>query len=851
MAVGRLSKLSVFLSHLLLVLAIHHINLGYETSYSITDIKLGQTFARPPILIRKSQSSCFATNRPLVRWNKHGGTVIALPSDDRLYDINIRILICGDVHPLPGPDSLSSRKGNNPNKLLDLPKAGVNIVSWNICNISNKLDELAHLLLHGNIDILGLQETFLNSNTLDSVLQVNGFNFFRKDRGANGGGILVYIRNSLKVLRRSDLESDDCEMLWLQLFERKHSAISLIGFIYRPPSSDSSLDECIASNIEAACIKSSKIYILGDVNVNILNRTSNNNNLFKALKDLGLRQIVNSVTRPSSSACLDHIYTNCQNSTTHCKVHEIGLSDHFPISFTLRKPKQSRNHHLVKTFRSFKNFDEHGFYQDLQSAPWSILDVFTDDPDSYLSNWYLIFNDVLDKHAPLITKRVKMEKQAPWWNSEINSLSKIVERHVFLSLSSWFNKFNLLFSSQSSYRKHHSCITAMVNLVDQLIANMDDKLISSLLMIDLSKAFDTINHELLITKLSIYGVSPSSLKWFKAYLTSRRQYVRIDNVDSNSQIIRHGVPQGSILGPLLFIIFMNDINLVPISDCELHLYADDTTMLTCSPTMDQLMTTTNQALTTIVDWFLKNKLIVNLKKTECMTVMTKAKERFTSENNSTLSIDGNQIKQVLHHKLLGLVIDSHLTWNDHVDYIVSKAASRLFLLKKIKPFLSLKERKLFYSSMIMPVLEYGSVIWGDFYVGITERLLKQQKRAARIILDVKKPTDTPSADLFAKLNWLSFDKRIILQRGTLVYKCLNNLAPDYLCNIFTKLKDARSRITRAFTNDKLALQRKFRLAVGQKSFLYRGTHLWNSLPLEITKSNDLNNFRTKLFRFLM
>ena len=172
-------------------------------------------------------------------------------------------------------------------------------------------------------------------------------------------------------------------------------------------------------------------------------------------------------------------------------------------------------------------------------------------------------------------------------------------------------------------------------------------------------------------------------------------------------------------------------------------------------------------------------------------------------------------------------------------------------MKKIKPFLSLKERKLFYSSMIMPVLEYGSVIWGDFYVGITERLLKQQKRAARIILDVNKPTDTPSADLFAKLNWLSFDKRIILQRGTLVYKCLNNLAPDYLCNIFTKLKDARSRITRAFTNDKLALQRKFRLAVGQKSFLYRGTHLWNSLPLEITKSNDLNNFRTKLFRFLM
>ena len=137
----------------------------------------------------------------------------------------------------------------------------------------------------------------------------------------------------------------------------------------------------------------------------------------------------------------------------------------------------------------------------------------------------------------------------------------------------------------------------------------------ALLMIDLSKAFDTINHELLITKLSIYGVSPSSLKWFKAYLTSRRQYVRIDNVDSNSQIIRHGVPQGSILGPLLFIIFMNDINLVPISNCELHLYADDTTMLTCSPTMDQLMTTTNQALTTIVDWFLKNKLIVNLKKT--------------------------------------------------------------------------------------------------------------------------------------------------------------------------------------------------------------------------------------------
>ena len=145
-------------------------------------------------------------------------------------------------------------------------------------------------------------------------------------------------------------------------------------------------------------------------------------------------------------------------------------------------------------------------------------------------------------------------------------LSKLLECHVAVSLLTWLTKHNLLLNNQSSYRPNFSCITALIKLVDDLLSDIDKGSLNGLLLVDLRKAFDLINHDLLIEKLPCYHQTESSLEWFKSYLKNRKQFVKLNNHNSSELVIRSGVPQGSILGPVLFIIFMNDISLSQVSD---------------------------------------------------------------------------------------------------------------------------------------------------------------------------------------------------------------------------------------------------------------------------------------------
>ena len=296
---------------------------------------------------------------------------------------------------------------------------------------------------------------------------------------------------------------------------------------------------------------------------------------------------------------------------------------------------------------------------------------------------------------------------------------------------------------------------------------------------DLRKAFDLINHDLLIEKLACYHLTESSLEWFRSYLKNRKQFVKLNNHNSSELVIRSGVPQGSILGPVLFIIFMNDISLSQVSDPLLswYIYADDTTKRSTAKTIDNLrqtMVKDSKPLERLVD---SDGMVINKPKTKCMVVGTRARLQSRHSKCLDLSISDTPIEQVEEHKLLGLVIDQHLTWQSHLDYICARVAQRLALLRRIKSFVSTDDRLIFYRAMVAPLYEYGFIIWGYVSKHIANRITTPQKYAGRIILDIKNPREINSTELFKKLNWLPFSDRITFLRAVLMFKCFNKCSP--------------------------------------------------------------------------
>ena len=197
-------------------------------------------------------------------------------------------------------------------------------------------------------------------------------------------------------------------------------------------------------------------------------------------------------------------------------------------------------------------------------------------------------------------------------------LSKLLERHVHLALYKYLNQHDLLFKHQSGFRPFHSCETAMIDLVDNLLGNTDNGLVSGLSLIDFRKAFDLVDHGVLLKKLAIYQLSDASLLWFRSYLERRLQKVSINGVLSSSLPITSGVPQGSILGHLLFIIFINDLPLY-LSSARLYIYADDTTQLAAGRHVTDVALTLTDGLCKINEWASNNCMALNADKTKSQT----------------------------------------------------------------------------------------------------------------------------------------------------------------------------------------------------------------------------------------
>ena len=312
---------------------------------------------------------------------------------------------------------------------IGLPATGLRIGHWNVNHLTGtKLDQIKLYLSKkdgkAQVDVMFLTETFLKSDVSDSLYDVEGFTLLRKDRTQkHGGGILAYVSTELKVKRRLDLEQSDLEVLWLEVCPFKSNMSLLIAGVYCPPSYSKNDDTKLEKNIEKGYLLNRETILLGDFNVDYMKRgVYSKHNLSKGIRSMNFEQMIKSITRPISSTCLDHVYSNCSQWISEVRVCEIGLSDHLPV-FTVRKLHHTKtpNRKSNITYRNMKYFNENDFKSTLNEVNWDIPFIF-EDLDDIVYSWEALFNDTVESHAPWRQKRVSRESQAPWMTKEILDL---------------------------------------------------------------------------------------------------------------------------------------------------------------------------------------------------------------------------------------------------------------------------------------------------------------------------------------------------------------------------------------------------------------------------------------------
>ena len=349
--------------------------------------------------------------------------------------------------------------------------------------------------------------------------------------------------------------------------------------------------------------------------------------------------------------------------------------------------------------------------------------------------------------------------------------SKILERLMYNRLLDFINKNNILYLYQFGFRANHSPNLALLFLVDKLSNALESGDYVLGLFLDFSKAFDTVNHDILYFKLEHYGIRGTALDMFKSYLSNRYQYVVYNDVQSEHKNITCGVPQGSILGPLLFLLYINDLAVVSTKLFSL-LFADDSNMFLTGKDPNELIRIMNSEIVHVVDWLRINKLSLNLKKTHFI-IFRKPKAKLNVYED--LVIDQVNIEMKDSTKFLGVMIDKFLNFNDHIKYIKGKISRGVGILLKCRRLFHQKTLVTLYNSFLYPYLNFCTPVWGNTYDTYLEPLVILQKRAMRLIMGAERNSHTDP--IFQKLKVLKLRQIYLYSVQQFVFKYHHGLLP--------------------------------------------------------------------------
>lgn len=533
---------------------------------------------------------------------------------------------------------------------------------------------------------------------------------------------------------------------------------------------------------------------------------------------------------PNSRNSFSHYMTNTVSNIGSCALH-------------LTTPDE-----ITSIVHNLKSSESAGFDEVSTKLLKSVIDYIAD-PLCKIINMCIenaIFPDKMKiaKVCPIYKSGAKNEFTNYRPISILPSFSKIFERIISNRILSYVEKYGILAKSQFGFRKKHSTYMAMMQLYDKVSDAIDKNEFCVGIFIDLSKAFDTINHDILLQKLNAYGIRGMPNLLIKNYLQNRKQFVEYGNCQSNMDAITCGVPQGSILGPLLFLLYINDMSETS-KLLYFILFADDTNILYSNRDIWQLMKIVNCELLILSDWFKANKLSLNIKKTNFMLFGYKDIP-LIDQNNETafeIIIENEKITKVDSTKFLGVIVDQKLTWHQHIAYISLKISKSLNILSRLKHKLPQKCLISLYYSLIYPHLNYCIIIWGSAYKTTLHRLEILQKRAVRIIDNSHYLSH--SEPLFKKYNFLKLYDIYFFSICMFMYKFKYQMLPN-VCQCLLMLNIEYNSSTYCLRNVGVFAIPLHRTTVRAKCIKVCGPKYWDSVSDDIKSVPTEHNFKSKL-----